>query len=136
MRHEIDGFLVLPGDEPRLNAALNRLMGDAALRAQLAALAVEAPERFSMERIARLWEELCPNMSASVQNREQSGFHRTDVLRHFRFPMKVHGHVSEGVVWSAIATRFKRRFVNDRLRNVHLDPNSIGCRSFLTTIDQ
>ena len=59
MRHESDGFLVLPGDAPRLNAALDRLMGDAALRAQFAALAVPAPERFSMERIAGLWEELC-----------------------------------------------------------------------------
>ncbi len=56
---------------------------------------------------------------------EKSGFHRTDVLRQFRFPMKVRGHIPEGIVWSAIATRFKTRFVNDPLRIVHFDPNSI-----------
>ena len=54
---------------------------------------------------------------------EKSGFHRTDVLRQFRFPMKVHGQVSEGIVWSAIATRFKPRFVNDPLRIVHFEPS-------------
>ena len=43
MHHEIDGFLVLPGDVPRLNAVLDRLMGDAALGAQVAALAVAFP---------------------------------------------------------------------------------------------
>ena len=52
-------------------------------------------------------------------------FHRTDVLRQFRFPMNVRGHVPEWIIWSAIATRFKTRFVNDRLRIVHFEPNSI-----------
>ncbi|MGH8590177.1 MAG: glycosyltransferase family 4 protein [Gammaproteobacteria bacterium] len=58
IRHEIDGLLVPPGDVARLNAALDRLMGDAALRAQFAARAVEARARFSMEKIAGMWEEL------------------------------------------------------------------------------
>jgi glycosyltransferase involved in cell wall biosynthesis len=61
---------------------------------------------------------------------EKSGFHRTDVLRQFRFPMNVQGHVPEGIVWSAIATRFKTRFVNDPLRIVHFEPNSIGRSPF------
>lgn len=51
MRHEIDGFLVLPGDVARVNAALNRLMGDAALRVQFAGWAVEVRERFSVKKI-------------------------------------------------------------------------------------
>ena len=33
-------------------------MGDAALRVQFAARAVEVRERFSMERIVGMWEEL------------------------------------------------------------------------------
>ena len=55
-RPEVDGFP--PGNVDALTAALDRLMADAALRVQFAAQAVEARERFSMERIARMWEEL------------------------------------------------------------------------------
>ena len=58
IRPEVDGLLVPPGNVDALTAALDRLMGDAALRAQFAARAVEARERFSMERIAGMWEEL------------------------------------------------------------------------------
>ena len=58
IRHEVDGLLVLPGDVVTLTAALDRLMGDAALRKQFAERAVEVRERFSKERIAGMWEEL------------------------------------------------------------------------------
>lgn len=58
IRHEVDGLLVPPGDVAGLTAALNRLMSDAALRQRFAERAVEAKERFSMERIAGMWEEL------------------------------------------------------------------------------
>lgn len=58
IRHETDGLLVPPGDVTGLAAAMERLMGDADLRARFAARAVEARERFSMERIAGMWEEL------------------------------------------------------------------------------
>ena len=58
IRPEVDGLLVPPGNVDALTAALDRLMGDAALRAQFAARAVEVRERFSMERIAGMWEEL------------------------------------------------------------------------------
>jgi glycosyltransferase involved in cell wall biosynthesis len=58
IRPEVDGLLVPPGNVDALAAALDRLMGDAALRAQFAARAVEARARFSMERITGMWEEL------------------------------------------------------------------------------
>lgn len=58
IRHEVDGLLVAPGEMASLAAALDRLMGDAALRQRFAQRAVEARERFSMEKIAGMWEEL------------------------------------------------------------------------------
>lgn len=58
IRHEVDGFLVPPGDTVALASALERLMGDEYLRNLFAGRAVEARERFSMERIAGMWEEL------------------------------------------------------------------------------
>lgn len=58
LRHEVDGLLVPQGDQDALAAALGRLMGDAALRNQFAIRAIEARERFSVERIAGQWEAL------------------------------------------------------------------------------
>lgn len=58
IRHEVDGLLVPVGDVAGLVAALDRLMGDSALRQRFAERAVEARERFSMERIAGMWKEL------------------------------------------------------------------------------
>lgn len=58
LRHEVDGLLVPQDDPDALAAALDRMMGDAALRARLSARAVEVRERFAIERIARQWEAL------------------------------------------------------------------------------
>ena len=58
IRHDVDGLLVPAGDVAGLTAALDRMMGDAALRRQFSARAIEVRERFSMERIAGLWEAL------------------------------------------------------------------------------
>ncbi|MGH8511741.1 MAG: glycosyltransferase, partial [Gammaproteobacteria bacterium] len=58
IRPEVDRLPVPPGNVDALTAALDRLVGDAALRAQFAARAVEARARFSKERIAGMWEEL------------------------------------------------------------------------------
>lgn len=58
IRHEVDGLLVPAGDVAGLTAALDRLMGDADLRRRFSERVVEARERFSMERIAGLWEAL------------------------------------------------------------------------------
>jgi glycosyltransferase involved in cell wall biosynthesis len=53
---------------------------------------------------------------------EKWGFHRTDVLREFPFPV-VPGkpYVSESVVWDKIAHRYRTRYVNERLRIYYVD---------------
>lgn len=58
IRHETDGLLVPPGDVAGLAAALERLMGDSDLRERFAERAADARERFSIGRIAGMWEEL------------------------------------------------------------------------------
>ena len=49
---------------------------------------------------------------------EKWGFHRTDVMREFPFPVpgKRMPHVPESIVWSSISRRYKTRFVNEALR--------------------
>ena len=58
IRHELDGLLVPPGNVHELTAALDRLMSDDLTRQRFAERAVEVRERFSMERIAGMWEKL------------------------------------------------------------------------------
>jgi glycosyltransferase involved in cell wall biosynthesis len=58
IRHGVDGLLVPPGDAARLGAALDDLMGDDGLRGAFAARAAEARTRFSMPKVARMWDAL------------------------------------------------------------------------------
>jgi glycosyltransferase involved in cell wall biosynthesis len=58
IRHGIDGLLVAPGDATALEQALDSLMGNSALRQQFAAHAADARQRFSIERVAGMWEAL------------------------------------------------------------------------------
>jgi glycosyltransferase involved in cell wall biosynthesis len=58
IRHGADGFLVAPGDTEGMEAALDKLMADAQLRASFALRAIEARERFSMQKISTMWEAL------------------------------------------------------------------------------
>lgn len=58
IRHEIDGLLVPPDDVAGLTTALAELMGDDARRQKFCARALDVRERFSMERIAGVWESL------------------------------------------------------------------------------
>ena len=52
---------------------------------------------------------------------ERWGFHRTDVLRAFPFPVDPDARfVSESVVWFRIARRYRTRFVNEALRLYHV----------------
>jgi glycosyltransferase involved in cell wall biosynthesis len=58
IRHEIDGLLVPSENIVALTAALGRLMSDEELRLRLAKRAIEVRERFSIEKITQLWEQL------------------------------------------------------------------------------
>ncbi len=58
VRHEVDGLLVPQDDPHALVSALDRMMGDAGLRVRFAERAIEARERFAVERIAAKWEAL------------------------------------------------------------------------------
>lgn len=58
IRHGIDGLLVPANDTGALTEALDVVLGDATLRKQFASRAREARERFSIEKIAGMWEEL------------------------------------------------------------------------------
>ena len=63
IRHHIDGLLVPADDTGALIESLGLVMGDASLRKQLAARAHDARERFSIEKIAGMWEELFTKFS-------------------------------------------------------------------------
>jgi glycosyltransferase involved in cell wall biosynthesis len=58
IRHEQEGLLVPQGSVAELTAALDRLMRDAFTRQRFAERAVEVRERFSMEKVAGMWEKL------------------------------------------------------------------------------
>lgn len=74
IRHGIDGMLVPPGDTGLLGAALDRLMGDDVLRGELSMRATQVRERFSMPRIAGMWEALFALHCAPRRSgREESG---------------------------------------------------------------
>lgn len=58
IRHGVDGLLAAPDDADALADALDRVMGDSRLRARLAARAGAARQRFSLDRVAGMWEAL------------------------------------------------------------------------------
>ncbi len=57
IRQGIDGLLVAPGDATAMAAALDQLISDPQLRAELGSAARSIVERFSLERVLELWEE-------------------------------------------------------------------------------
>ncbi len=69
IRHEVDGLLVPPGDFGAMAQSLGRLMQDDALRGQMAARAVDVRERYSMERVLAMWDELI----ADARQQKRSG---------------------------------------------------------------
>jgi glycosyltransferase involved in cell wall biosynthesis len=58
IRHDVDGFLVAPGDMDGMASALDKLMVDERLREAFAVRAIEARERFSMKKISGMWEDV------------------------------------------------------------------------------
>lgn len=58
LRDGVDGLLVPPGDASALADAIERLMDDPTLRKTLGNRATEVCERFSLARVANLWEEV------------------------------------------------------------------------------
>lgn len=71
IRHGHDGLLVRPvGDVPGLTAALQCLMADDVKRNELAARAVEVRERYSLDRILTLWDELFNDLKVTAHSRK------------------------------------------------------------------
>lgn len=58
IRHKVDGLLVPAGDVEELAKAMDQLISDDNLRYAFSANAIEARERFSMEKITGMWEAL------------------------------------------------------------------------------
>jgi glycosyltransferase involved in cell wall biosynthesis len=67
IRHGTDGLLVPADDHAALVSALRSLMGDEALRSQLARCAVQARQRFSLERIGAQWDALASRLACPAR---------------------------------------------------------------------
>lgn len=63
IRHDVDGLLVPPGDLAAFETALRRLMENDSLRERFGARAIEARERFSIQKISGMWEALFHELS-------------------------------------------------------------------------
>lgn len=64
--NEVDGLLVKQGDIFALQSTLARLMNDKELRALFATNALRVNERFSVNRVVKLWENLFEDVCSSV----------------------------------------------------------------------
>jgi glycosyltransferase involved in cell wall biosynthesis len=67
IRHGVDGVLVPPEDVEALAAEMDRLMSDESARKLLASRAVEVVERFDVDKIMSMWEELLRSVVGSAK---------------------------------------------------------------------
>jgi glycosyltransferase involved in cell wall biosynthesis len=58
IRHDVDGLLVAVDDVEGFTKALEHLISDVSLRERLAVRALDVRERFAVDRIANMWEEI------------------------------------------------------------------------------
>lgn len=74
IRPGIDGLLVAQDNPDALEGALDSLMGNSVLRQHFAAHAADARERFSIERVAGMWEALFSRLEeAGAASRRPAG---------------------------------------------------------------
>jgi GalNAc-alpha-(1->4)-GalNAc-alpha-(1->3)-diNAcBac-PP-undecaprenol alpha-1,4-N-acetyl-D-galactosaminyltransferase len=76
VRDGIDGVLVPAGNVKALAAALDRLMGDDAERARLAARAIDVNERFGAARVLGQWENLLRDVTGRARSGESEAVAR------------------------------------------------------------
>ncbi|WP_165795277.1 glycosyltransferase family A protein [Deinococcus koreensis] len=129
-------FLNLDSDDACIHTALERLLHHWE--------AIPAPQRESFTGVTSLCVDqrgliqgpLFPHtildsdsLEVAFRYRDEGerwGFHRTEVLRAFPFPVDRESRfVSESVVWFAIARHYKTRFVNEPLR-LYFRPDGAG----------
>lgn len=63
IRDGVDGMLVMPDNVDALAAAMDRLMADQVARQGLGKRAMEVAERFSTEKVMKIWDELFVSIS-------------------------------------------------------------------------
>jgi glycosyltransferase involved in cell wall biosynthesis len=75
IRHGTDGLLIPANDAQAMHQGLDKLMGDDAYRGQLAMRAGDARDRFSIERVAGMWESVFRQgmLSAGTANTKVAG---------------------------------------------------------------
>ena len=64
IRHGTDGLLIPPEDTKLLALGMSQLIEDDALRKEMSQRAIEVRDRFSMQRIVGMWEDLFSNLLA------------------------------------------------------------------------
>jgi GalNAc-alpha-(1->4)-GalNAc-alpha-(1->3)-diNAcBac-PP-undecaprenol alpha-1,4-N-acetyl-D-galactosaminyltransferase len=72
IRPEIDGVLVADGDEAAFEAAIERLMHDRSERLRFGANAREVVTRFSIDRVAAMWDELFVRVATPDRGSERT----------------------------------------------------------------
>lgn len=120
-------FLILDSDDACVPHALERFkhhwdsIADAD-RARFSAVTALCVDQYGKPVGGRFRDSPTDSDSIEVRYRykvrgERWGFHRTAVLREFPFPfVEDKTYCPEGLVWTAIARRYKTRYVNEPLR--------------------